>query len=890
MAYNKKTWINGTTPLNANNLNNIEEGIAAADALSTDNENRISVIEEALKNTELSYNEDTNFINIKIAADEAEENTFVDTGVNITMKASNVSFDNTILTPDTNNVEKAIDASINGISLETKYKDLKETVTYKVSYQGRYTVTGVRQARYGSPFLIIELKDYADITMSLSQYNLTEENTLQDILNASNSESTTRKYISEPEINERLKSKISFLESGNTFIPKEVDPESENTFVIDDVLNGSRLVGIARIQKESQVKYACAIAFFGKYGDEIYNFVTTTGNAHLEFEDYVTYDEIIEAIRLKLTPENIVGTGLNVENGTGTNAIQMKQDGDSGVFDFTGKNPHATELDESLTGEIPYGAIGDFATSVGGKSSAQGKRSMSQGTTNIAKGKYSHAEGDNCVALGDDSHAEGYSTVSNGPASHSEGNNTVAGAEISHAEGFNSIVDIDAVGAHVEGAHNIARGQYSHVAGLHNEANMAGQFVVGHCNDNKEDTAFEVGCGWTDEEGNVAQRRNAFEVYLDGHAEVLTVGNTENSVVNIKALNKVYTDINEKLEGKKNTFILDCTWNIDFLKNNLNNVSNLRIEDGHGNNISQAILNGEYDNIAINNDKFNSNENKITLNPIQDTRSYTIALKATNNPGNLIYPVSETFIVDTQNGIYQPGDVILVVQTDVPDRWFAGYWSDFYALETRKFEVGATNLQNGREGTKSVQGGTDVIANYDGDIVFGTGLETVTENQAAFGKYNYVDWNYTNGRPLFTVGNGTDANNRSTAFEVYEDGHAEIKIIGSTNNSVATKLYVDSSGGTKFYKHSIRSSNIATDKTIVIINTSSNNVSASNPSSLASMHFISGYITDYPEYSTSIKNTILYKGGATFVVYDNKTSTFTSYNATGTITDTVEEL
>ena len=40
----------------------------------------------------------------------------------------------------------------------------------------------------------------------------------------------------------------------------------------------------------------------------------------------------------------------------------MKQDGDSGTFDFTGKNPKATEIDSTLTGEIPYGATGNFAT------------------------------------------------------------------------------------------------------------------------------------------------------------------------------------------------------------------------------------------------------------------------------------------------------------------------------------------------------------------------------------------------------------------------------------------------------------------------------------------------------------------------------------------------
>lgn len=187
------------------------------------------------------------------------------------------------------------------------------------------------------------------------------------------------------------------------------------------------------------------------------------------------------------------GSASNLENGTGTNAVQMKQDGTSGVFSFTGKNPNATIFDPELTGDITYGATGNFATVVGGKAAAMGKRSMAQGTTTIAKGPYSHAEGDNSVALGGDSHAEGYATVAKGTASHSEGNNTIASGELSHAEGFST--QATGQGAHAEGAHTQAIGDYSHASGLNTIAGHNGQSVVGHCNDNKETTVFEVGCG-----------------------------------------------------------------------------------------------------------------------------------------------------------------------------------------------------------------------------------------------------------------------------------------------------------------------------------------------------------------------------------------------------------
>lgn len=481
------------------------------------------------------------------------------------------------------------------------------------------------------------------------------------------------------------------------------------------------------------------------------------------------------------TLESQIG-GENIENGTGTNAIQMKQDGGSGVFSFTGKNLNATEIDASLTGDITYGATGNFATVVGGKASAQGKRSMAQGTTTIAKGNYSHAEGDNSVAYGNDSHAEGYATTAAGVASHSEGNNTVAGGELSHAEGFNTRAT--GQGAHAEGAHTKAIGNYSHSGGLNTEARYNGQTVIGHCNDNKESTVFEVGCGWTDGNGNVQTRRNAFEVYLDGHAEVLYVSNAENSIVNRKMLNNVIANINKKLEGKKSTIILNYNWDINYLKLI---VSSGNVVDGSGNDISQAIKNGEYDNITIYNADFNSNEDKIT--PRVSPGSYYLILV----PGRYgsIIPSAATNQYVLLNGVaagnvIDPGSVILVTNTDVPDRWLAGYYEGFYALESRKYEVGATNLKNGRDTTISVQGGIDVIANYDGDIVFGTGLETTTENQAVFGTYNTVDWTYTNGRPLLTVGNGT-SDARSTAFEVYLDGHAEVQVSGMTDKSVINR-------------------------------------------------------------------------------------------------------
>lgn len=273
-------------------------------------------------------------------------------------------------------------------------------------------------------------------------------------------------------------------------------------------------------------------------------------------------DGIINAERLAM--EGAAGAA-NMEKGTGASATQQLPDGVADGFDFTNKNPNATSLDATLTGNIPYGATGEFAAAFGGKSAAMGKRSHSEGTTTIAKGKYSHAEGDNSVALGNDSHAEGYIATAYGQASHAEGWGTISAKDASHAEGWNTKAngnqshaegyetttigeeshaegykttaegvashaeggstfaigntshaeggETRAIGeaSHAEGFSTKAWGEFSHAGGRDTIANYSSQTVIGRYNNNKPNTIFEVGGGHADD-----NRLNVFEVYADG--------------------------------------------------------------------------------------------------------------------------------------------------------------------------------------------------------------------------------------------------------------------------------------------------------------------------------------------------------------------------------------
>lgn len=131
--------------------------------------------------------------------------------------------------------------------------------------------------------------------------------------------------------------------------------------------------------------------------------------------------------------------------------------------------------------------------------------------SNKALNLHSHAEGQDTKALGLSSHAEGSWTDAIGVWSHAEGYNTKANGKASHAAGYRSK----------------AKADYSHASGEYSEATAQAQFVVGKYNKTNDDTLFIVGNGTS-----TTNRSNALEVYNDGHTEIQTMGETDNSIAN----------------------------------------------------------------------------------------------------------------------------------------------------------------------------------------------------------------------------------------------------------------------------------------------------------------------------------------------------------------------
>lgn len=196
---------------------------------------------------------------------------------------------------------------------------------------------------------------------------------------------------------------------------------------------------------------------------------------------------ITEALNTKLD-------SLNIKNGHGEGSFNQIQDLSSGIgtFDFTGKNANATAIDPTLTGNIPYGATGDFSASFGGKGAAQGKRSFAAGTTTIAKGNYSAAIGDNAVSLGADSLATGYATTAQGLASFTAGVETVtrdtewikpsSGGGGSGGSGSGTDVpttNVRGQGAVAVGVKTLSSGYGSTATGIGTVSNGTGSFTAG---------------------------------------------------------------------------------------------------------------------------------------------------------------------------------------------------------------------------------------------------------------------------------------------------------------------------------------------------------------------------------------------------------------------------
>lgn len=194
-------------------------------------------------------------------------------------------------------------------------------------------------------------------------------------------------------------------------------------------------------------------------------------------------------------------------------AESVRNDADAGLFNGK-KGEKGDKGDKGEKGDKGDNGI-DGKDGINGKDGADGKDGIDGKDGADGVGRKTESGGEVFNGCADNAaiknaHAEGDTTTANGNAAHSEGKNTTASGVASHAEGNTTNAYAD----------------YSHSSGNHTRADFVGQTAVGRFNAKPNaDSVFTVGNGTADN-----NRKNAFNVFADGHAEIQAMGESDNSV------------------------------------------------------------------------------------------------------------------------------------------------------------------------------------------------------------------------------------------------------------------------------------------------------------------------------------------------------------------------
>ena len=355
----------------------------------------------------------------------------------------------------------------------------------------------------------------------------------------------------------------------------------------------------------------------------------------------------------------------------------------------------------------------------------------------ITIGVAANASGYDTKAIGAVANAEGYNNMAVGKYSHVDGRDNVAGGYSSHATGWNN----KALGqaSFVGGKNNTVRNTAHRSAafGEGQDVKWEDNFYVGRYGNNTSPRPFAVGIGTSD-----SDRRNGLEVTREGMVLIGKAGSSahHNSVPQMWQLdekaplkNPAFTGTPTAPTPEKN----DSSTKIattEFVKNALGDV-----DVDLTNYVTKTNLTTELSSYIKRNPW-------ITQNDGTGKQYFGVILK--NNNGEL-------------NG---------------------------YGATGAKSVVNGTSCNT--DGENAGAFGNWCNANFNNSFAFGNRAKTHNPNQFVVGTDNAPEDDMAN-PSLFAVGNGTANNAKSTAFNVRTDGSAEVKTMGTKDNSVATKKYVD---------------------------------------------------------------------------------------------------
>ena len=465
-------------------------------------------------------------------------------------------------------------------------------------------------------------------------------------------------------------------------------------------------------------------------------------------------------------------------------------------------------------------AIGKYAHSEGYNTEAQGISTHAEGGSTRAIGKYSHSEGYNTETQGEFAHAEGQDTEASGQYAHSEGCKTKAQGEAAHAEGQNT----EAIGGktHAEGSNTKAQGEAAHAEGSLTQALQNGSHAEGYGTNNIPVIANGLGAhaeGIRTEAANNGAHAEGADTMAEGsrahaegnqtcafgfaaHAEGSANGADTSALRDKQKIYGAFGDFSHSegnmtkamgvashaegygtiaqndyshAEGKYNIYDnqLISLWSRNKFRSddeyyiNYSNKADCQFDDD--NNFSYASYT-------------TNNTIKPLLTPISHTDTgITSESKDTFENGVKLYPNSQyRIIVDYIGGQYS-ATKFEIFSGGAIDNNIAGGKNQITDVTTVYGEIDDTNNRITAEITFIYPKDRDVQNLF---------IRPNYSSNAAKLQINSIAI-YKEIPLLHSIGNGTSDEDRSNAFAVYQDGHAEIQTVSDTPNSVVTREYVD---------------------------------------------------------------------------------------------------
>ena len=416
-------------------------------------------------------------------------------------------------------------------------------------------------------------------------------------------------------------------------------------------------------------------------------------------------------------------------------------------------------------------ASGNYSHAEGNQTKAKGQSSHSEGINTEASALAAHAEGQNTKAYNTAAHSEGSTTDASGVNSHAEGLHTIASGSDSHAEGHgqnNSKVEASGLGSHAEGIRTKSQGSGSHSEGADTQASGGRSHAEGNSTYAPGFAAHAEGSGRSQNQGSTQDTYGAFGNYSHSEGNQTTaegqsshsegeltkaVGTYSHSEGNqTKAIGKA-----SHAEGYQTIAQNDYSYAGGmFNKINKKIYETIDLNDGTSNTKAGVTINNKQVIWDLSDTDLTTMRHFAFNRMFEGTITLELRFKTETNYNYTIFALNSLDYVTTQGGKTQKASGVLIANKD-------------YTIITHTITVSEDQPY------LDIMVASEKVAD-----------EIVTMNFAGIVISEEIDTDI-----IHVIGNGTSDTNRSNAFAVFKDGHAEVQIVGDTDNSVVTKKYVD---------------------------------------------------------------------------------------------------